>query len=230
MPRLTNNSLAGLSLNSDIPLPVSTAITTVPSSVVGGTGTFNESLSTATVVSSSMLPVMVTKASGRRRYILRLCSTFLLSIWRLVTTSWSATLPNPVPLVCSPQASLNPLHYVPPHPWPLASFSQHPEILPHSLQPTVSGFSSSPMLLRPPFCVYNPVLGRASQFVNSIPQPAFSQLPGLGQPPSSQYGQGNVPVAAFHPTLVMPPSGLADAAGMFASVPRLLEAFVVGPG
>jgi hypothetical protein len=49
------------------------------------------------------------------------------------------------------------------------------------------------MLLRPPFCVYNPVLGRASQFVtsipqpafsqlvNSIPQPAFSQLPGLGQ-------------------------------------------------
>ena len=58
----------------------------------------------------------------------------------------------------------------------------------------------------------------------------FSQLPGLGQPPSSQYGQGNVLVAAFHPTLVMPPSGLADAASMFASVPRLLEAFVVGPG
>ena len=42
MPRLTNNSLAGLGFNSDVPLPVSTAITTVPSSVVGGTGSFAE--------------------------------------------------------------------------------------------------------------------------------------------------------------------------------------------
>ena len=248
MPRLTNNSLAGLGLNSDVPLPASTAITTAPSSVVGGTGTLAEALATAMVASSSTLPVITSEASGP----LSLYSSPGLDVSSAHTAarlamSWSAAFPSSVPSVCSPPASLNPLPYVPPHPWPSASFSQLPGTRLTALQPTVSSLSSSPMF-RPPFCVYNPVLSRASQVVNSIPQPAFShlvnsipqpavgQFPVLGQalgqaqPPSSQYGQGIVPLAPFNPTLAMPPPGLADAAGMFASVPRPLEAFIVGPG
>ena len=233
MPRLTNNSLAGLSATSDMPL-------TIASSVVNTT-------SPLVMSSVAALPASVTATtqSGVSSFVALAPDVTGPSLIGSSPRPNTVSLPSTVGTVVASSYAISPFvvpfPYVPSQPWPTASFVQRPPFpSPPFSAPTASVNTSSTTLGRPPFClvdVGSPALHSIRQpSANAIPQPSVFPIPqqslhycppAVQSHPSWQYVPGQVPVPALGVSVAPQPPGLPAASGMLTSSP---EAFVVGPG